>query len=738
MRFSNFKKIISFFASVLLVFSSVAYATNIDDFKKKGQSIIVDGDKVEYFEEDGKIVAEGNVSIEYGKVILSCDLIEVNTKTRRALCEGNVRIESPDGVLTGERIRYDFNAEEGQIVGGDVKAYPWFGQADNVAREGENKFILKNGHISTCDHDTPHYRLQAKHIEVYPDEKVIAKNVAVYIGKVPVMWFPYYYHPIISTKAKVQFIPGVTSDWGYFLLSAWRMQIKGNTKADILIDYRTKKGFAGGANIYYDMNDFGLAGLGKGVLKLYNVWQNGWGTYQPTPYRDETSDYELRERYQLKHRIDFEPGTVGMIEFNKVSDENVLRDYFYNEFEEEGRRPPNYLSIVSAKRNYTFSFTMDRRFNDFYTVAQRLPEFRLDIPNQRLWETPFYYTSYDTAINWDKQYKDEQSPPEKVGRLDSYHKLSYVTGVGPLNVTPYADFQATGYTRTKWEHDPVGRVAFGAGVDTFIRFHRSYDFSTKALGLDINGLRHIVVPTANFYHRHQPTVDKDNLYQMDSVDELEKENGFALALETKLQTKRGGDDGEKDVIDFVRFITRVNYDFRMEKDRFKFEKEGKFKDLTFDLEVSPNDRLFFDCELEVLPKNQSVNTGSIEVSYIPNDIFSLAAGYRYEKLAPESRNQLTLDLDYILNEKWKLGVYQRLDFQDLGIDEQQYTITRDLHCWEVELAYSLRGSNPVKDDWTLWLAFKIKAFPDLQLGLSRSFNKRPPGSLRTQSAATPQ
>ncbi|MFH1552963.1 MAG: hypothetical protein ABID83_04930, partial [Candidatus Omnitrophota bacterium] len=56
---------------------------------KPGKPIIVDGDMVEYFEEDGKIVANGNVAVTYGDVKLTCDRIEVDTRNRQALCEGN-------------------------------------------------------------------------------------------------------------------------------------------------------------------------------------------------------------------------------------------------------------------------------------------------------------------------------------------------------------------------------------------------------------------------------------------------------------------------------------------------------------------------------------------------------------------------------------------------------------------------------------------------------------------------
>jgi hypothetical protein len=249
------------------------------------------------------------------------------------------------------------------------------------------------------------------------------------------------------------------------------------------------------------------------------------------------------------------------------------------------------------------------------------------------------------------------------------------------------------------------------------------------MNLDINGLRHIIVPSAKYFHTHQPTVDKNNLFKMDSIDALEKENGVTLSLENKLQTKRH--KGKKtEVTDLVRFIVSTDYIFRMEKGKLKFEKEGKFRDLSFDLELRPYKWFFIDGELDITPANQAISAGSIEASLRPWNGFRLDLGYRYEKLAPVPRNQFTFDINYTINPKWKVGLYERFDLQDGTVEEQQISVTRDLHCWEVELAYDVKGSNFIEDDFTVWFAFKIKAFPDLQLGLSRSFRKHPPGSIK--------
>ncbi|MFH1836939.1 MAG: LPS assembly protein LptD [Candidatus Omnitrophota bacterium] len=717
-------------------------ADKTSDFKMKpGQPIVVDGDMVEYFEEDGRILAEGNVSIEYGDTVLKCDRIEVNTKTRQALCTGNVAITQEEGVLTGERIKYDFNLERGEIIGAEVDAFPWFGYASESSKVGDNEYVLRKGYITTCDIDIPHYRIKGEEIRIFPDDKIIAKNVQFLIGKVPVLWFPYYYHPIIQSRAKVQFIPGSSTDWGNFILSAWRFYIKGNTKVDVFADYRSKKGFAEGANVYYKTSDIGLKGLGEGFFSSYFIHQNDIGTYDKSMFdeREEERDRyaspgeeiepQLRKRFQWKHRIDFEPGTVGMLEFNKYSDENVLRDYFYNEYEETNRVPPNYVSFISAQENYIFGVEVNERFHEFYTVVQKHPEVTLTVPDQQLWDTPFYYGAETSASILEKEYAFTSSPPEKTDRFDSFHKLSYVTGIGPLKLTPYATLRETAYSKTRWESDPVNRFEAGGGLDAFMRFFRVFNTSTNVFGLDINQIRHIISPKAKYFHTHQPTVDKNNLYQMDAIDGLEKRNGVTLELVNKLQTKRHSGDALEPV-DLVRFIISSDYLFRTEKNSLNFKKEGKFDDVKLDLELRPYWWLYVDSEAEIQTDNESLRTGSIEASFRPSDDFSMDLGYRYEKRMPEPRNQFTMDFMYRIDPKWKVGIYERFNAQDLDIEEQQFSITRDLHCWEVEFVYDVAGSNFLKDEFTLWIAFKIKAFPDLQLGLNRSFSRRPPGSIQ--------
>ncbi len=722
-----------FFCAICIsVGFSVHYSSGTEESAQavSGRSIIVEGDEVEYLEKEQKIRATGNVSVVYGEIVLRCDSIEVDTKEQVAVCEGNVSIEHPDeGLLTGERIVYNLALEKGFITDGEVEAFPWFGHAREAERVSPKKYVLKDGFITTCDHDSPHYRLQASRVQIYPDDKVIARNVTMYLGKMPVMWLPYYYHPIIQSRSNIQIIPGQSSEWGYFLLSAWRFHLTDRTYVDLLADYRSKKGFAEGANLYYRMADLGLSGLGSGVFRSYFIHQNDIGTYSPSSFDyDDNDSPKLRQRFQWQHRADLDEDSRLVLELNKMSDQYVLKDYFYNEFERSGLVPDNYISFINTQPNYTLSVRSDMRLNDFNTVTQRLPEVQMDIHDQSLFGTPFFYSAKHTGTVFDKRYANDEEEPEQVSRLDTFNKLSYVAKVGFLQLVPFATFRNTLYTREADDSNVANRTTFGGGLNAHARFSRIYDVDGSFLGIQANQLRHLIAPQLKYEHRHQPTIRREKLYQMDEIDGIDKKNVVSLALENKIQTKRGEPD-RKRVVDLVRFITSVDYHFSLEKDNLSFQDGGRFESLLFDLELRPYDWLYVDSRLEIDPRKEAVRKGHVETILTPTEALAMNLAYRYEKDYPFSQNQLTLNVDYQINPKWKVGLYERFDLENNKIEEQELSVTRDLHCWEVELSYNVKGSNFFKNDYTIWMAFKLKAFPDLQLGLSRSFSRRAPGAV---------
>ncbi|HPL83086.1 MAG TPA: hypothetical protein PLJ15_02315, partial [Candidatus Omnitrophota bacterium] len=110
---------------------------------------------------------------------------------------------------------------------------------------------------------------------------------------------------------------------------------------------------------------------------------------------------------------------------------------------------------------------------------------------------------------------------------------------------------------------------------------------------------------------------------------------------------------------------------------------------------------------------------------------SFGIGQRYER---KEGNQITGSFNWKINPKWKFAIYQRYNIKSYidstntfikkGSLEQEFTISRDLHCWEVDLTLN----NKRNDGAGIFLVFRLKAFPELELSLNQSYNKPESGA----------
>lgn len=678
------------------------------------EPIVVNGDNVEYLQDQKKVTGTGNISITYKDIVLTCDKVVVNLETHDTEASGNVKITQKGAYFTGDIIKYNFDTREAYIDYAYVNAKPFYGMAESLNKAaGKDEFSLNNGFVTTCELDRPHYRLQAESVKIYLDDKVVANNVMFIVGNIPIMYIPYYVQPLgEDKKSHITVIPGQSKDWGYYALTSYRYYLADNFRGDILLDYRSKKGLAGGVNQYMDTD------AGKGAFKFYYTEENNNLAFE------KTGEVTNRYRYQYRHKWDIkDTDTTAIVEFNYLSDPNIIRDYFYNEYEELGGSPDSYLSLITAKRDYTTEFLIRKRFNNFYNVVERLPEYKIDILNYKIGNTSFYYSSNTSGVYLNQTFakSDNSTPtPKEVGtiRFDTYNQIAYSARFfKTLSLTPYAGIRNTYYSRNKWGDTNEIRTLFREGIDASMNFYKVYNFNTNALGLDINKLRHIITPTANYYHVHQPTISPDNLNQYDSIDALDTENGVKLSLENKLQTKRGAADAMASV-DLLRFIVSTDYMFRLEKSSLELKKE-KFDGVDFKLELIPYSWFYIDSDMHVNTKTYLVETANIDFVASGGEKWSIAAGQRYYDLDSGRSYQVTMDMKFKINDKWKIRAYERFDLATKKFEQQEYTLTRDLHCWIADFTYDIKDMS----NHTFWVIMTLKAFPNYPIGLKQTYSQ---------------
>ena len=677
------------------------------------EPITVNGDTVEYFHEEKTVVGTDNVSIIYKDVVLTCDKITVHLDTREAVAEGNVKITQKGAFLTGEKISYNFDTRKGSIIDGDISAPPFYGKAKMLGKAAnKDTFTLRRGHITTCDLDHPHYRLQARQIKVYLGDKVVARDILIFLGDVPIFYLPYYSQSLKDQKSHITVIPGRGKDWGNFVLTAYRLNFSDYHKADILIDYRTKKGLAEGLDYYYDTRE-----VGKGSFKFYYTHENDNLAYSKTGQQKTRYEFQARHKWDITENGD----TTALLEFNKLSDPDVIKDYLYNEYEELGTDPDNYVSIIKTGQQYNFQFLVRKRFNDFQTVVERLPEMQVNVPNYRIGNTSFYWSSANSGGYLNQKFAEsaEDQKDINITRVDSYNQVSYAARVlRAISINPYAGIRETYFSRNKWGDTNLLRTIFDTGISTSTKFYKIYDVDTNRMGLDIHKLRHIITPSANYYYTHQPSISRNNLNQFDSIDSLDKQNGVLLAIENKLQTKRYDNGKNLKSVDLATLIISSDYMFRLKKDSFKL-KRSKFKSVDFLLEVVPYEWAYLRADASVDTKRSVVQTSNVDLVAHWEDKWSIAVGHRYENVESGISNLINMDGIYKINDKWKVRAYGRYNFGKSKIEEQEYTIYRDLHCWMLEVTLNIKDPN----DQTLWFTLRMKAFPEYTVGLKRTYSR---------------
>jgi hypothetical protein len=113
---------------------------------------------------------------------------------------------------------------------------------------------------------------------------------------------------------------------------------------------------------------------------------------------------------------------------------------------------------------------------------------------------------------------------------------------------------------------------------------------------------------------------------------------------------------------------------------------------------------------------------------------SFGVGQRY---ARKGQSQLTTGLQWRINPKWKFSIYERYNLKtylDTSISpnvyvdkcslEQQFTISRNLHCWDVDLTFDTRKNSGN----TIYMVFRLKAFPENEFGINQSYNEPKTGA----------
>jgi lipopolysaccharide assembly outer membrane protein LptD (OstA) len=395
--------------------------------------------------ENGVAIAEEDVQINYNEVSLYANYAEYNPDTRDVLLVGDIRIYTKDNVFTGQRALYNLETKQIRALEFKGQYSPLKFRAMSVMAPSLHQFNVRDAEFTTEDSSEPSFHMRSRTMRIYPDNRVIFSNSTLYVGKVPVFWFPYLFAFTNNTGFELR--PGYDSNWGYYMLTGYNFPIGtgGNIIATAKADYRTKLGFGTGLDAKFQ---FGKDDRSYGIFKSYYAYDTD-PSYRVAPGQPAGPDDHDRYRVTFQNRTFLTDDIYATFDINKLSDIDFLEDYFPNEFTVDPQ-PDNYVSLTKWDEFYTLSLLTRWQMNDFFQTTERLPELTLNFKQHRLFDTPIYYDGTNSVGYLRRMFPTNSILPDyDATRFDTFHQLSFPkTYFGWLSLIPKVGFRGTYYSKT--------------------------------------------------------------------------------------------------------------------------------------------------------------------------------------------------------------------------------------------------------------------------------------------------
>ncbi len=222
------------------------------------ETIDISADRLEYLSETNTYIAKGSAIVTSGDTTLSADDIRLNNNTSEALAVGNVVYEDIDTIINADRIELNLKTKLGVIYNSYIfyKKENYHLRGGDLRKFGEKSYFLDTASVTTCDASPPEWHISGKFVKTELNKKIEARDTALYIKNVPVLYTPYFWMPLSRKRQTGFLVPsaGSSSTKGLIYEQGFFWAIKEDKDATFYLDYFSKKGFGKGIEYRYIIN----------------------------------------------------------------------------------------------------------------------------------------------------------------------------------------------------------------------------------------------------------------------------------------------------------------------------------------------------------------------------------------------------------------------------------------------------------------------------------------------------
>lgn len=649
--------------------------------------------------------ASGDVYVKFSDVEISADRVRKEPFSYVVVAEGNVTLKRSRERIECEKLYYNILTEQGRADDVDSFYDNYYVFGKRIVRAAEDEGRLEDGSVTTCDLSLPHYRMKARKTLIYLDDKIMMRDAVLYIGKLPVFFFPLFISDLKDRRAFIEIRPGYDSVDGYFVKTKYNFFTGPDGKGYIGMDFLENRGVARTFDYKYDHRD-----TDKGSIYTYYL-------------RDKLTE-KVRKKTRWEHTKKFNRSLSAIAKIDYISDQSFnddLSSSYSSSYGQASRR--GYISITQKLATYgTARMTWDRT-DKWYTDDDRaefrkdselLPTLTLSMSRLKLGGTPLYLGASTSITNAYQKGSNVFSDDD-----DSFTLTS--TWRPTLSHTLKLDRSSTLTTSIAYQMK-TSRYHSYTDYETFRETYPDLDVSTK--------YEDTVSGSFRLYNKFTRELDLTstysigrNLYSASGLNEGLSSNNLTESIrfrpisQATLTVSSG--------YDFLRKQKTIIDD--LGSTRTIVDENGEWKDINASLSVRPASgislRTTYRYDLEEREHGTFKNVVSYSKRLSPTFLGSFSWSHEVRRNSTYDRNDTIWTfkpkLEMKLGSKWTARMTALFDETSPKFQERELILYRDLHCWAMQMSYRERHvSYGLRRE--IVFSLNIKAFPQQKISFSGS------------------
>ena len=648
----------------------------------------------------------GNVALKRGDQFMGTDNLRFDTETGNYIADGNVRYSDSSIRLTARRAEGNQETDSHKIsdIRYQLVSRRGNGSADSIDLQGSVGQMHRSTY-TTCDPSQPVWKLVAPQIEVDNDEGFgTARNAVLRVGKVPVMYMPWFKFPIDDRRMTGLLYPklSVSGRNGFDYAQPIYFNLAPNYDDTLTPRWMSKRGGMLTNEFRY------LYEGGKGQL------DTSWMPH------DSLRDKERgKVEYRGYHNIDSHwQARAGL---SWVSDEYYIEDFANRLLGVTASNLQSTAGLYGTGRTWTAGIMADHwQLTDYTLTESSLPYNRQprlfgtwDDSFGRWFEAGVYaeavrFTHDDVrakrVVDGEYVRTGAVTPMDGGSRLDIKPYVSMPLAGAAWYITPTLAWRYTAYELERGLADSIRRsqlVAAGINPATATPEqlrgntapHRSLPIASVDMGVyfdretSIGGKSYLHTLEPRLFYLNTPYRDQDDLPLFDTraftfswgqlfrdsrytgADRQNDANQLTTALTTRLIRQA---DGREKLSASIGQITYFEDSRVTLNDREAIVEQGKSAWVA-DVNWAINDRWTLGSTYQWNPKYRKEDLASIRARYLMPEDGVVNLAYRYRRNPNTGADQLKqadLSFLYPINPRWSIVgryYYSMLDHKPLEI-----------------------------------------------------------------------